>query len=536
LKTYKYLLSAVILSLTLISLANPLRAADMSGKWAVGVHGGFYKLVLTDHSDIWTLGWLANADLKYGLSRHVSLGVEGNWMQTSLAKRDGSEDAGITLDKVENGPRQRAFIAGLLAEYHFMPDKGWSPFISVGSGLYIWRWADRDWKTLISADPSLIGTGVPPLDQDSNCYYLRDQEIYIMAGLGLEFFPSQSLSFELGTKFRYLTHILTNFRDGRDIVGTDPDRLDLPKGIVEAYAGLTLYFGGKEERPPLSGDASGDPKSGSPPLMVQFSGSASGGDSPYNYSWDFGDGSSSSEPSPRHTYQETGTYTAQLTVTDSKGNRYQDTVTPIKVECPPFTCTASANPSSGTAPLTVQFNSTASGGCPPYTYGWDIGEGGSSTEQNHGHLIEKEGNFTAVLTVKDSKGNVCQKNVSYEINSKFIPTPDKPILLHGVKFEFDKSRLTVKADSILDLVAASLEKRPDVKVEVAGHCDWIGSEAYNQGLSIRRAEAVRDYLISKGVKAENLTFIGYGETKPMADNRTDEGRALNRRVELRRIQ
>jgi len=103
-----------------------------------------------------------------------------------------------------------------------------------------------------------------------------------------------------------------------------------------------------------------------------------------------------------------------------------------------------------------------------------------------------------------------------------------------VKFEFDKSRLTVRADSLLDLVAASLKKNPDVKVEVVGHCDWVGSEAYNQELSIRRAEAVRDYLISKGVKAENLTFKGYGETKPMADNKTAEGRALNRRVELER--
>ncbi|MDP2960715.1 MAG: OmpA family protein [candidate division Zixibacteria bacterium] len=64
----------------------------------------------------------------------------------------------------------------------------------------------------------------------------------------------------------------------------------------------------------------------------------------------------------------------------------------------------------------------------------------------------------------------------------------------------------------------------------------MGSEAYNQKLSIRRAEVVRDYLISRDVKAENLTFKGYGETKPMATNETAEGRALNRRVELHRIQ
>ena len=70
-------------------------------------------------------------------------------------------------------------------------------------------------------------------------------------------------------------------------------------------------------------------------------------------------------------------------------------------------------------------------------------------------------------------------------------------MLHGVKFEFNKSRLTAKADSLLDLVAISLKKNPDVKVEVAGHCDWIGTDAYNQRLSIRERNAVRDYLINE---------------------------------------
>jgi outer membrane protein OmpA-like peptidoglycan-associated protein len=183
--------------------------------------------------------------------------------------------------------------------------------------------------------------------------------------------------------------------------------------------------------------------------------------------------------------------------------------------------------------MTVQFSSTIEGGCPPYVYSWDIGEGGSSSEQNPSHYIARVGDYTAVLTVTDSEGNRCQASVSYE--ALLIPLPDKPLVLHGVKFEFDKSRLTVKADSLLDLVAISMKKHPDAKVEVIGHTDWVGTEAYNQRLSIQRAEAVRDYLIRNGVEAENLTFKGLGETNPMADNSTDAGRALNRRVELIRI-
>jgi len=537
-KIFKYLKGAIMLALVSSLAFSPLQAEDMAGRWGVGVHGGVYKLGLTDHSDLWTIGWLVNADVKYGVSSNFSFGVEGNMMRTNLANRNGTDGAGLTFDKVENGPRQRAYIIGLLGEYHFSPEKSWSPFMSFGSGMYIWRWTDQNGKTLVSADPSLVGTGIPRTDlTDSCCYELRDQELYLMAGLGLEFFPSRSLSFEFGTKFRYLTHLFTNFRDNRDIVGTDMDQLDLPRIITEAYAGFTLYFGGKsEECPPLTCVASGDPKSGGPSLMVQFEGSADGGCPPYTYSWVFGDGSSSIEQDPRHVYDTMGNYTTRLTVTDSKGNECQESVSVIKVGCPTMACEVSVSPNTGTVPFTAQFTASVNGGCPPYTYSWDIGEGGSSTEQNPSHLIERDGNFTAKLTVTDSEGNRCQANVSYEGFDPILPTPAKPIVLHNVKFEFDKSRLTVKADSLLDLVATSLVRRPDVKIDVVGHCDWIGTEAYNQVLSVQRAEAVRDYLIRNGVKAENLTFKGFGETKPMADNNTDAGRALNRRVELHRIQ
>ncbi|HEX9912596.1 MAG TPA: OmpA family protein, partial [candidate division Zixibacteria bacterium] len=120
--------------------------------------------------------------------------------------------------------------------------------------------------------------------------------------------------------------------------------------------------------------------------------------------------------------------------------------------------------------------------------------------------------------------------------SEFIPEPEKPVVLHGVNFEFNKSLLTASSKIILDQVASSLIDRPDVKVEIGGHTDSKGSDAYNLKLSNTRADAVMQYLISKGVKADNLTAKGYGETVPIADNNTEEGRAENRRVELKRIQ
>src|SRR4029450_7786155 len=108
------------------------------------------------------------------------------------------------------------------------------------------------------------------------------------------------------------------------------------------------------------------------------------------------------------------------------------------------------------------------------------------------------------------------------------------LVLQGVTFEFNKSRLTLNAQKVLDFVSQSLAAQPEAKIEVAGYTDNVGSAAYNQRLSLARARAVRAYLIQHGVPAEQLTALGRGESDPIAPNTSDEGRAQNRRVELRR--
>lgn len=107
------------------------------------------------------------------------------------------------------------------------------------------------------------------------------------------------------------------------------------------------------------------------------------------------------------------------------------------------------------------------------------------------------------------------------------------IVLRGVNFEFDKSRLTQNAKAILDGVAEELTSHPDIIIELGGHTDAKGSDEYNQQLSEKRAASVVKYLTSKGIAADRMTSAGYGEAQPVADNETDEGRELNRRVELK---
>ena len=109
---------------------------------------------------------------------------------------------------------------------------------------------------------------------------------------------------------------------------------------------------------------------------------------------------------------------------------------------------------------------------------------------------------------------------------------ERTLRLRGVEFEFDKARLRPESTTVLDIAAEQLRSCPNVKVMVVGHTDSIGSEAYNKGLSMRRAQAVADHLVGKGISRSNLSVDGRGESQPIASNDTKQGRALNRRVEL----
>jgi outer membrane protein OmpA-like peptidoglycan-associated protein len=113
------------------------------------------------------------------------------------------------------------------------------------------------------------------------------------------------------------------------------------------------------------------------------------------------------------------------------------------------------------------------------------------------------------------------------------PPVKKKIVLRGVHFDFDKSAVRADARPILDEAVSTLKEEPGIMISVEGHTDGIGSDAYNQKLSVRRAEAVRDYLASHGIEGSRMTVRGFGKSQPVATNATADGRAQNRRVELR---
>ncbi len=113
------------------------------------------------------------------------------------------------------------------------------------------------------------------------------------------------------------------------------------------------------------------------------------------------------------------------------------------------------------------------------------------------------------------------------------PEIKEVINLKGVTFKTESDEINPSSFTRLNISAKDLKRNPDLKVIVAGHTDNMGDPAFNQELSLKRAEAVKAYLIDKGIDSSRLIARGYGDSQPAASNDTQEGRAKNRRVELR---
>jgi outer membrane protein OmpA-like peptidoglycan-associated protein len=124
-------------------------------------------------------------------------------------------------------------------------------------------------------------------------------------------------------------------------------------------------------------------------------------------------------------------------------------------------------------------------------------------------------------------------NMSFNGRQRFnADHAPRPVILRGVNFRFDSAELTPESKRNLDWVAASLRNYRGNRLDVSGHASAEGDTMHNLDLSTRRALAVRRYLVMKGVTPATLSSTGYGEMRPIANNRTEQGRSLNRRVEL----
>ncbi|MCX5783647.1 MAG: OmpA family protein [Elusimicrobia bacterium] len=140
--------------------------------------------------------------------------------------------------------------------------------------------------------------------------------------------------------------------------------------------------------------------------------------------------------------------------------------------------------------------------------------------------------------VYDDKDECPQTPAGTAVDEKGCPVGTKALpvdewILKGITFKIDSDIITDEGKLALDEAVGILAPRTAVRVEIAGHTDNTGSPDYNMALSGRRAESVKKYLVEKGIAADRLETKGYGDTQPIADNKTREGRSTNRRIEFK---
>jgi len=166
-----------------------------------------------------------------------------------------------------------------------------------------------------------------------------------------------------------------------------------------------------------------DPVMGTAPLDVSFAATVLGGNEPFTYAWDFGDGNTSTEQAPNNTYTDSGTYTVILTVTDADGDTAADTVDIHVGSNSEPAVEIVANPAAGVEPLTVQFSASVVGGNEPFAYEWDLDDDGTADAAGDAttHVFQ-EGTYTVSLTVTDEDGDTSSDSIDIEVTD----TPEKP--------------------------------------------------------------------------------------------------------------
>lgn len=172
----------------------------------------------------------------------------------------------------------------------------------------------------------------------------------------------------------------------------------------------------------------------------------------------------------------------------------------------------------------------------PYTETFDIPDTIADPEINKAIIMKKLVIAGTNVTANNTPADTVKKNPVTEnkimFNDKEIVVGER-IILENVLFDFDKYTLRPESKTELDKWVKFLTDNPTLKIEISGHTDNKGTSEYNKTLSKNRAEAVYNYFVTNGIKADRMKWVGYGFDLPIASNKTDEGRQKNRRTEIK---
>ncbi len=476
----------------LMLMALPGLAEDLDGRFGVGVESAAMKLVggERDYSDV-NPNYALN--IRYGVSPHLSLEGAGKALWLRPAATFPGDEVGLewtAARKLYTTFWQMRF--GLL--YHMLPEAKLSPYMGFGLGLSSFRVKDATYLD----DRGGFFPGGPIVEGYDEAGNLQELDAMHFSGTltaGLEWMLRSSFALDLGLRYHlFPSNDLDNIGMSADSYtegsGWGADHVDANNGMAELYLGMTWFFGsvdsdgdgipnGEDDCPDAAEDMDGfQDGDGCPDLDNDGDGIPDANDRCPDLAEDV-DGFQDNDGCPEP---------------DNDGDGIADSVD----RCP------------DTAEDVDGFQDDD--GCP------ELDNDGDGVADTADHCP----NTPAGVQV-DEKG--CPQ----------VAEIKQALVLKGVNFLTGSDELTPDSLTGLAEVARSLVAYPEVRVEIQGHTDSAGAAAFNESLSLKRAESVRDHIVTYGVDIRRLRAVGYGERFPIASNSNADGRSLNRRVEIHRI-
>jgi outer membrane protein OmpA-like peptidoglycan-associated protein/opacity protein-like surface antigen len=480
-KAMKRVVISVLALVCMVSVS--VQAGENPGRWGLGADFGIHKLLGGNHdySNVYGAGAL---HFRYGLSRHFSLEAQLKYGMVRPGSLQG-EDAGFSFDAIyAYYTTMWQGMAG--ARYYFTPDSSFQPFATAHLGFIDWKVRDETGNP--DGNIGLFPSG-PVLDGFTNSWdptELSSTNMTAALGLGFEVFLSESISMDLAARYTFIVdNTIDNIGSGT-LFG--PGEVDANQAMFDAMVGLTFYFGGNSDR---DGDGFENKYDRCPDEAEDMDG--------------YMDEDGCPDP-------------------DNDGDGILD----INDNCPDDAedmdgykdddgCPDPDNDGDGVLDADDQ--------CPEELEDLD-------GFQDDDGCPDPDNDGDGVLDADDQCPDT-PAGVEVDANGCPVIAEIKPaMVLSGVSFTVGKAELTYDSQGVLDNVADSLHAWPDATIEIQGHTDSTGSSDLNRAVSMLRSDAVREYLIGKGIDPARMSAVGYGEDLPIGDNSTKEGRARNRRVEL----
>jgi outer membrane protein OmpA-like peptidoglycan-associated protein len=415
------------------------------------------------------IGFGGDLFVRYHLSDRFALGLVGGYEELKAGQDP------IYIPEIPNSVLKfRGMPVSLMEWFYLMPSSKFSPYVYIGVGAVFYK--------------RINGQGQ---------YYTEDKTIttiHIPVGFGFEAFTSPSFAISLDAGFRVLDAVSDNWR-GNVIGGPSLELRNVPDGYLTAKAGFSFYPGRASDE---DEDEDAD-------------GLTNGEESAYktdrkNPDTD-GDGLKDGD--------EVKVYRTDPLNADTDADRLSDGDEVLRYRTDPLKADTDGD-SLRDGDEVLQYKSD------PTKRDTDSGSVDDGVEVGRG---------TNPLDASDDVPAVKKEEPPPQEQLDVKKLPEGPI--GTVNFAFASSRIRAKASSLLQDVMPRLQETPDAKIEIIGHADSIGPEEFNQRLSEWRANSVKRWLVKQGVPATRIETSGKGETEPVAPNSTREGRAMNRRVEIR---